>query len=396
MADDYIAAPIETDPEVLERIAYDYIQSKFPAWVPNDGNLETWQIMALASMLAEANVVAADVPPQIFKYFGTKLVGLAPIPATFATVTATWNLSSPAASDVVIDAGTTVSLPGADGDTKYFELVTDETIPTGSSSVVGTTLRAIEEGPEYNNLGGVGFSAGIVDFVGDLDTIILAGPTLGGAAEESDDDYLDRLSRRLTLLTARPILASDHALLARDLAEQQGYEVRALAVDLYNPADGTTDNERMVTVTMVDAATAANVPPTLLTFVDDELQATREINFIINVVNPDRTPIDVEFAVVLYPGADPVGTLADAVAAVTDYFVNWGQPANQENVAWISRPVVRHQDISTVINNVRGVDYWTSLNMRIAPAAFAAADINLSGGSPIALAVAGTVSGAVV
>lgn len=64
---DYIEIPIETDPAVLEQEAFDFMQTAFPDWVPNDGNLDTILIEAMARMVAEARDVASAVPTDIFR-----------------------------------------------------------------------------------------------------------------------------------------------------------------------------------------------------------------------------------------------------------------------------------------------------------------------------------------
>lgn len=391
----YVHDPIETDPDALETAAYEYLQTKFPGWVPNDSNLEPWFIGGLALMLSEASDVASDVPPEIMRYLGQNLFGIPSTPATSAVADSTWATPSAAVAPISIPAGSLISLTGADGEPVFFETIVEETIAAGTTEVTGVTVRAVDEniGESGNSLGGVGVVADPVDVPALVSTVTMEGLTTGGTDKESIDDYLDRLSSRLVLLAPRPILPEDYSLLARDLAAQRGVDARVVAVDGYDPVANTSDNERMITVSMVDAETNANIPGATLTEIDDELQALREINFIVHVVDPDRTTIDVNFTVVPRSGYDGATAASDGEAAIESFFDTWGQPPDTEGSTWEPLSVVRHQDLSTVLNNTPSISHWTVLEMRTGADPFADNDITLSGGSPIAVADAGVITG---
>jgi hypothetical protein len=49
---DYIYDPVETDPDVLQQEAFDYLTSRWPDWVPAESNLEAWMVAACARMVA--------------------------------------------------------------------------------------------------------------------------------------------------------------------------------------------------------------------------------------------------------------------------------------------------------------------------------------------------------
>lgn len=363
---EYIFDPIVTDVTVLEDDAIAWIQSRWPDWTPSESHLETWLVIALARMVAEARDVASDVPPEIFKYLGQTILGVNPIPASFATVGSTWTLTDNVAGRT-IEAGILVSIDGPDGDPVAFEVVTDVDIdPAVLSTTAGEVqLRAREAGGDVqNNIGGVGVIADMIDSLAWVDEVTLMGLTTGGADEEGVDAYLDRLSSRLTLLTPRPILPRDHELLAVDLARQAGADVRALALDGYDPVGDTFGNERTVTVALSDADTGAAVGAPVKTAVDDGLQALREVNFIVNTIDPTLTTVDVTFEIVARPGYIEADALAEAESAVTAAL----QPFNagrgigtSTSRDWESVDKIRRQDISTVINNVPAVSHWTAL-----------------------------------
>lgn len=390
---DYIYDPVETDPDALQQAAFDYIQSRWPNWVPEDGNLESWLIAACARMVAEARDVAADVPLAIFRYFGVKIMGVPYINATPATVGSTWVLSSNPAGRT-ITSGTLVSIDDADGNPVPFEVVSDRVLAAGVLTTTPTAviLQAVDEGVDANNLGGVGIEAVNMESISWVTTITLTGVTSGGANAQTDEEYAAALSELLTLMTPRPILPRDFAILARYTALQTGVQIRVLALDGYNPADATSNNERMVAIAAIDAATGANISAPLKTSIDTDLQAKREVTFVINVIDPTRTSVDVTAAVKASSGYLPADAVASAAADLTTFLssANWGRPAGSDEVAWNQTPIVRHQDLSTIINNAVGVDYWTTLTLGLNGGAQDTSDKNLTGAAP--LAQPGTIS----
>lgn len=368
MADgDYIIDPIEPDETSLEDFAIDYLETRWPGWRSADSNLENWMISAMVRLVAEAQTLATDVPAAIFRYFGQSLLGINPVAAEFAEAHSTWTFTDNPAGRT-IEAGTAVALPG-DGGPSIFEVVDDVFVasPALTTTVGAVLLRAQESGETQNNIGGAGIEVDIADAVVWVNTIILTEATSKGKDEEEEDVYLDRLSRRLTLLTPRPILAPDFAVLARDLAAQLGADVRAIALDNYNPDTDTWDNERYVTVAMSDAASGGNVTNPVKTAVGTSLQEMREVNFVVRIIDPVRTPVDATFNIVVIdrPEFDPDTVLADAIDAVKDTLQSyaWGRVPGGSPSSWRISDTLRRQEISSAINSVDGVAYWSTLTI---------------------------------
>jgi hypothetical protein len=49
----YIDPPLTTDPEDLAQLVFEHLQARIPGYVPNDGNLDTIIVEALALIGAE-------------------------------------------------------------------------------------------------------------------------------------------------------------------------------------------------------------------------------------------------------------------------------------------------------------------------------------------------------
>lgn len=382
----YITDPIEVDETSLQNDSYDYLQENWPDWVPNDSNLETWMIPANTRIGAYVAEIASQAPPSIFRYLGSTILGIPPIAASTATVESTWTISDNPAGRTIA-AGTLVALDDGDGNPIAFEVDEDVTVgsPDLTTAVGGVVLRAVEEGVASNGLGGAGVEADMLDPVVWVDAVTLTSVTEGGADEESPEAYQNRLSARLTLYSERLILARDAEPLVRDIAAQNGVDVRALALDNYNPVDDTFDNERMLAVVMSVLGTGAHVSSGLKTIVDAQLQALREVNFIVNVIDPDDNTVDVTFTITPVEGADPDVALANALSAVETYLSpgNWGLPPGS-TTGWIQQSTLRRQEISTVINNADSVDHWDTLTIGVNGAGQTTAEtFTLTGAAPL-------------
>lgn len=383
----YIYDPIGTDRDALQQQAFDYIQARWPDWTPSDSNLEAWLIAALANMVAEARDVAADVPRAVFRYLGTSVLGIPPVDPTGAIVASTWTLTANP-TGITIPVGHLVGIADPEGETIVFEVIqtVDVPAPTLTTDPGQVLLRAVEEGEFANGLGGIDVEAVDIESRTWVDTILMTSATSAGNDGETDDEYLDRLSNRLTLLTPRPILPRDFALLAVDIAAQNGATVRALVLDGYNPVDETDDNERMVTVALVDRDSGGDVSGGILAIVDSELQAAREVNFIIHVVNPNRTTADTTVAFKVLPGFDLSETEDAVESALNDYYqsANWGSPANLEGFSWVNQDKIRRMEVATAVNNIVGVDYITSLTIGLnGGAQTTAEEFTLTGAAPL-------------
>lgn len=380
---EYISVPIETEPEDLKNFAIEYLIAEFPGWAANAANLETAMLEAMAGITAEARDVASDVPAAIFRYYGASVANIPPVEATSASGFSTWTAIDTAG--YTIEAGTVVGIPAAGDELIPFEVVAQVVIPPASSATAAgeVELVAVDPGADGNGLSDPPVLIDVLDWV---DSIVLTGATSGGEDAEDDDDYLNRLREELQLLTPRPILPNDFAVLAKKVTGVH----RALAIDGLIPP-GSYNNERAIAIAVVDE----NGDPCsagVKTDVDDYLQSLREVNFIVNVIDPDVTAIDVTFAAMLVNSDqyDAATVETEAEAAVSAYLASsaWGVPRYGLDTDWELQDTVRYLEIAEVINRVDGIDYITSLTVE-----GGTADVSLSGDAP--LTEPGTISGTV-
>lgn len=100
------------------------------------------------------------------------------------------------------------------------------------------------------------------------------------------------------------------------------------------------------------------------TELDTYLQSNRQQNFVVTILDPSYTAIDVTWAAVKHPSADAADVQSRGNAAIADYFnpANWGVPFWPIDArGWDRRTVVRGQELYTILNNIQGLDYVTTL-----------------------------------
>lgn len=353
----FITIDIDRDAETLAEEAYDFIRTRWPEWEPADANLETWIIESLARLASEVAELTADVSLAILREFGETVAGVPPVDAVEATATTTWTMVDN--MGYTIPAGTLVGIVGADDELIAFEVVSEVTVPNGSTSTAAgaVQLRAVEAGTNANDLTA---TPELIDALAFVSSIALVTGPSGGTDAESDEDYLDRLVEELQIMTPRPIIPEDFEVLAKRVSGVH----RAKAIDGWNPADDTLNNERYIGIVAIDEA-GADVSAGIKTEIDELLQELREVNFVVVVDSPDYTAIDVTVTATAYPTFDPAAVDAAVTDALEEYLspANWGVPPHGETDDWVNDDEVRFLEVAEAINRVAGVHYIDSLTV---------------------------------
>lgn len=376
MADEYIDVPIEFDETAIYESGVARIQSYFPNWSPKRGSMIDLVLRTCAGFAAVGAEVASDVPSSIFAAFG-ELAHEPPIPAQAATVLSHWTMKDNAGYK--IDANTPVGLSSAGNpDTIGFWTLDEAVVPAGSTTV-DITLVAVEPGSNGSGLDTVVR----VDSLGFVINITLpAGPSSGGTDAELTDVFLSRLSQEFETLTDTPVLARDFALLAKKIPPIY----RCAYWDNYNPADGTSNNEKMVALSPIDAAGAAVSAP-IKTALKNLLESMRLNNFVVNVVDPTYHTVDGAASVHL-DGTVASGIVDAALQSAWTGYINpatWGtpQPSGGERPVWINQRVLRLNKVIQQLENVIGVEYAEPVTIGPSGGPLVAADYNLTGAFPL-------------
>jgi hypothetical protein len=381
---EYITPPLTTEPDDLADEAFAYLEDRIPGWLPSEGNLETWLIEAMSQQAAELVDVASAVPTAIFIYYGSSVLNLPPHLAASASAQTHWVVRD--ALGYTIPQGTLIGIPASGSDLIAFETVQDAVIPAGATTI-DIVCQAVEPGAEANGLTGDPELVDALDYVVDVTS---TAPTAGGVDAESETDYLNRLRELLTLLSPRPILPNDFAVMAKS----NPAVYRATAIDLHqagvpeDPATGpntpipaaSADNvERCVTVAVMGVDGLPIGKPARQD-VANMLDAQREVNFLVYVVDPTYTNIDVSFTIAVYSNYSADDVVTRVVAALQDYLspASFGVPPFGDQAIWINDTKVRYLEVAQVINETEGVNYITALTVN-----GGAVDVALVGTAPL-------------
>lgn len=381
----YQGIPTVTDPNVIAQNALAYLAANIPGWNPSDQDLETWMILALAFMLGQSRDVASIQPDDIFSNWGTKILGLPTIEAAPATIVGTFTAID--AAGYTLPAGTHIAW-AVTGDTLVaFTLDADCTVAPGAPGNISPqfTATAATPGSASN-----GFGPGamvLIDTYAFVASVAAGAASSGGVDAETSSAYLNRLVSAAQLQSPRPILPQDFAALATSVAGVY----RALGINGYNPADGTSGNVRMVAVAVVDADGAA-LSGAIKANVSAFLQAMREVNFIVNVIDPSFTALAIVYEIHVTTGYDPAAVLASVDAALLAALSpgTWGGGGLVPPTWDPTATTVRYLQVARIIEDVAGVDHIIAGTLTLNGAA---ADVALAGEAPLPSLVIGNITG---
>ena len=389
----YNAPDVETDQDAIAQEVFTSLATSVPGWQAHDGNLDTWLVEAFAEVGAEIRALAADVPASIFTTYGQLVLGIPPQIAVSATGQAT--ITAVDAAGYTLDVGAQFALARSGDDLVAFATLQEATIPPGDTSVDNVPFAAVIQGADANGLSGPGQMLDPVVWVASVD---VAAPTVDGLDAETPDAYLDRLTNLLRMVALRPILPQDFAILALQVPDVG----RAVAMNLYDPATDTWTNVRTVTVVIAQADGTPCTADTKATVVN-QLEALREVNWVIHVIDPIYQPINVSFDVVAFAGQDQVTVHDTCVANVTAYLqpamyrlgtmspaIAGGEvipPPDAGDPATARHQVIRVNDLIALLDRSLGVDYVVGVTVN--------GNGDLTLGSGYTLPTPGTITGTV-
>lgn len=351
MAEGFINIEVESDPNVLSQSVYEQIQEQFPEWDPSKAVLDKWIIDGCALIGADLGDIAGVVPEEILRQFGEtiyKVPALAAEPAVAKiTIVIQDNKGYP-----TIKAGTQMMFTKPDGNKIAFKTQADVEVPVGKTEIKEVGIEALEpeSGVEGNQLKENPQLLDSVSYIKELKQT--TANTSGGRDAETPDEYLDRLSVVLELLSPAPILPSDYEKLARGFGM-----FRAVAIDGWDPVGATENNERMVAVAAVDEEGEGWTAKQKEEY-KAEAEAKREVNFVVNTIDPTYNEINVKVEVVALPGFDKEVVKAQVEEALKNYLAarNWANNDGEPR-AWRQNTIVRKNELIWLINTVQGVDF---------------------------------------
>lgn len=350
---EYTGPDIETDAAAIKDLMVQRLQDGIPGLAVQDGHPLNFMLEGIAEVGSELFLQLAATLDEGFASIGKNLLRVPQTEATYATSTATvTRLDSTGA--VTLPAGTQITLAGADGSRVGFTTTNEVTLDAGELSTAAGEVGIIATDPGSAGTG-LQADAQLEDALAWVDTITVVAATTGGEDAEDDDSYRSRLADVGQLLGRTLVIPLDYEIDARNNIAGVS---RALALDLYNPADSTSNNPGMIAVAVIDEDGLD--PGSLVRDAGEAAQQALSVSqMTVNWIAATYTTITVVFAAKCYPEFDPADVEARAEAAVLAFLSpsRWGLPPFGDRRDWINTPVVRYRDIVAVIENVEGLDY---------------------------------------
>jgi hypothetical protein len=355
---DFINIPIETEPDAITQIAFDYMEENVPGWEPNDGNLDVWILSAGGRQAAEVRDVASNVPVTILRYIGFYIFGLAPVDATAATALTNWTMKDNAGYTIL--DGTNVGIRDANGDLVPFVTVGDFTVPALSTTASNIPIAALEEGANGSSLGSVGGPVELVDAIDGPTTITLVAKTSGGNDDEDDNVYISRLIAYIRLMSPRPVKAQDFADLSRNITGIW----RSAAIEGYNADFDLTGQAQTVTVFPVDE-NGAYVGNTIADQYVAYVQPMMSPNFSVFRKAVNIRSVDVTANINVFPGWDKPDRETAAEAAIAELLNagTWGSPPYGDGRDFLVTNTLKLNDIIGRLYRVDGIQYVSGVTI---------------------------------
>lgn len=145
--------------------------------------------------------------------------------------------------------------------------------------------------------------------------------------------------------------------------------------------------ERAIIVAVVgpdgdDASTAARRA------VREALEAARELNWSVSVIDPTPNPIEVDYTAVAWPTYDALSVRGAADQALRAYLspARWGMAerlGETDGTVWVDEPIVRYLEVAQVLNEVPGLRYVTDLRIAGVGGTLSGDDIQMVGIAPL-------------
>lgn len=341
-----------------------------PGWVPREGNTEVLLMEAIALAIAE-NVATINRLPGAVVEAVLHLAGVDKDFGAPATVTATINIAD--GLGYTIPTGTRFYLPLATGTVVFLAQAPDTQIAPGATTATVSLISQINTAAANGVMSGTRLV--LADQLSMVQTVLLASTVAGGRDPETDAAWRDRGVARLKRLSdALVVPAQFNAFIDEDVRVG-----RVMTVDLWDGSVGSPgavgSNPGHITSCVLDPTGLALTTP-VLTDLQAQAQAKAAAMLAVHVVNATLDTIAVVASIRTAAGFTSAAVIAAVIATVRNYI---------NPLTWTAGAPLRHNEFVSVIDQVPGVDYVTTVTLN-----GGSGDVAATG--PRALPQAGTVT----
>jgi hypothetical protein len=392
-----------------------FMQVAVPGYIPAPAGLENIDAQATAAMGSDVAQVGVVVPPAIVRVLGTKLFGV-PYLTGASAIAVVQVIAQDTDGPYTVDAGTDLLLNGTAFDTladltipngsTTGQVIVAATTPGTASNGFGNPASFVSQIDWVASVSAVTSSSGGVDAESDTDyqnrlvrqlrlqaprpitaadfaTMALSFQPASGTDQEevgrataidgyspSAATFVVSANSTTTLTVTTPPAAG---ITAAQGASITGTDIQSgtivdsstsstillsktasgTASGISATVTGTLGNERTVTVAITDTAGGLLNADTK-TALSAWLESFRELNFVVNVINPTVTTVYASIGTVyIYPGFDPTATAAAIQAAVINFLsqATFGAATFGDKASWFTGTTVYINQIIGVIQN---------------------------------------------
>jgi uncharacterized phage protein gp47/JayE len=329
----------DKDPQEIFDDSVAALQAELPEWVPRESNVEVLLLEALSLEVAEGVFAINRLPGAIVEVL-LRLFGIERSIGTPPTVTLRFTMVGTTGYTIATGTQARVTLPGA-ADPVIFATDTELVIAPGSSfgdvAATGDRYTSEANGIAANTTLDLMDSLLYVEHVKTQDTIV------GGTDPDDDHSYFTRAIDRFSRLSDALVLPSHFTIAALE----HSFVFRATSIDNWDGVSGTPglDGGHITVAVYGDGAVLSAPQKTeLLTNLEESALA----NLVVHLVDPTINTQAVTTTVKALQGFD----ITEIQTAIEDAINGYLSP-----MTWEWGTTLRLFELTTLINNVEGVDY---------------------------------------
>ena len=361
----------DKDPTDIVEAAQTTLQSRIPDWVPSSTNVEVMLLEALAIEVSETIFSINRLPESMVRVL-LALYGVEQGAGTPPIVTL--RLTAYDNDGYVIPAGTEVAILTGSGE--YVSFFTNVNMSIVAGSLTGTVLATATVNTNIANGLAIGTIAELIDAIVGVETVDTTTVVAGGTLPETVEAWTERGVQRLRRLVDTLVIPSHFT----QAALENSLVYRANTIDNYDPtvSPPSTPGDDPGHVTVVVYGSGAALTNGQKTTLLDSLELRSNANLILHVIDPTIVTVNVTAAIKVAAGYTSGSVISAVQARLTQYL---------SPTKWSWSGVVRRNELISIIDQVAGVDYVSSLTLPSADVSIGADKALASPGTLIITAV---------
>ncbi len=337
----------DKDPIDIVEAAQTTLQSRIPDWVPSSTNVEVMLLEALAIEVSETIFSINRLPESMIRVL-LSLYGVEQGTGTPPSVTLEFTAYD--TDGYIIPAGTEVAILTGSGE--YISFFTNTNMSIIVGALTGTVLATATVNTNIANGLAIGTNAELIDAIVGVETVETTTVVAGGTLAETVEAWTERGVQRLRRLVDTLVIPSHFT----QAALENSLVYRANTIDNYDPtvSPPSTPGDDPGHVTVVVYGDGAMLTTLQKTNLLDSLELRSNANLILHVIDPTIVTVNVTAAISVTAGYVHLDVINAVKARLTEYL---------SPTTWSWSGVVRKNELISIIDQVAGVDYVSTVTV---------------------------------